>query len=147
MIFAHLIVGAMPVDEAQFSWFWFVGSIIPDIDHVLVLAHRRIFAWDKIVDSLRHEEQYGIRFKTKYFHSLFGALIVSALVTFFNLTGGIYFFLAYLFHLLLDWPDRDVKQYLYPFKKEFRGFLPIFSKTEQALTGILFLLMLLLYRF
>lgn len=56
---------------------------------------------------------------------------------FFNNTYWIYFLIAYFLHLFIDWLDIDIKYYLYPFKIEFKGFLPIWSKTEQLFTVIL----------
>jgi len=147
MIFTHAIIGLIAVEGFKFSWFWFIGSTLPDIDHIFVLVHNKIFSWSKILDSFQNEEKYGIRMKTKYFHSFFGAIILSLPVILFNVTGGIYFFTAYLLHLLLDWPDKDIKQYLYPFKIEFKGFLPIFSKIEQIFACALSLLVISIYVF
>ncbi len=138
MILAHIVAGVMPAENHSFSWFWFLGSIIPDIDHLFVLIKNKIFTWNKITDSIRFEDKYQIRYKTKYFHSIFGAVVVSLPVLLFGTTGALYFFIAYIIHLLLDWPDQDEKQYFYPFsKKKFRGFLPIFSKPEIIFTAIL----------
>lgn len=137
MILAHTIVGLMPVEEAKFSWYWFVGSVIPDIDHLFVLYENKIFSWRKLIDSMKFEDKYNINYKTKYVHSIFGATVSSFFVYLINPKGALYFFIAYIIHLLLDWPDRDEKQYLYPLKKKFRGFLPIFSMPEIIFTTIL----------
>ena len=136
MILAHAIVGVMPVD-AGLSWFWFLGSVVPDIDHLFVLYRHKIFSWGKFIDAMKFEEKYGLRFKTKYAHSVFGAVIATLFVVFFDARGALYFFTGYILHLFLDWPDRDEKQYLYPFKKIFKGFLPIFSKQEIVFTLLL----------
>ena len=127
----------MPVENHHFSWFWFVGNIIPDIDHLFVLYQHKIFSWDKLVDVMRFEEKYNLRFKTKYLHSIFGAVVMTTPILFIDLRGALYFFAGYLMALLLDWPDIDEKQYLFPFKKKFHGFLPIFSNTEKVFTLIL----------
>ena len=34
MIIAHALIGLMPVVDKKFSWFWLVGSVIPDVDHL-----------------------------------------------------------------------------------------------------------------
>ena len=137
MIFAHLIVGAMPIDHSEFSWYLFIGSIIADVDHLFVLYKNKIFSWEKFIDVMRFEDKYGLRFKTKYAHSIFGAVVATLPVLFINIRGALYFFIAYIISLLLDWPDIDEKQFLYPFKKKFRGFLPILSKIEIAFTVLL----------
>lgn len=137
MIFAHIIVGMMPVYNNQFSWFWFLGSIAPDIDHLLVLARHKIFSWNKIVDTMKFEDKYNLKYKTKYIHSIFGAAALSLPIALLDSYGAFYFFAAYVMHLFLDWPDRDEKQYLFPIKTKFRGFLPIFSKPEKIFTAAL----------
>lgn len=145
MILAHAIVGMMPINQSEFSWFWFIGSVIPDIDHLFVLYRHRIFSWGKLIETERFEDKYNIRFKTKYVHSIFGAVMMALPVWLISAEGAAYFFVAYLIHLLLDWPDIDEKQYFYPFKKMTRGFLPIWSKPEMvftiALLGVYFYLL------
>lgn len=137
MILAHSIVGIMPISDPGFFWFWLVGSVIADIDHLFVLYKHRIFSWDKLIDAIRFEDKYGIRFKTKYMHSIFGAVVTSTPILFISQEGALYYFIAYLIHLVLDWPDIDEKQYFYPFKKKIKGFLPIFSKPEIIFTILL----------
>jgi hypothetical protein len=134
MIIAHAIIGIMPVEDAKFSWFWLAGSIIPDIDHLFVLLKNKIYFPRKIVDSIRFEEKYNLKFKTKYIHSIFGAILLSLPVLFINFKGGLYFFIAYLIHLFLDYFDSDEKQYFYPLKLKVRGWLPVFSKLEIIFT-------------
>lgn len=130
-------MGLMFVGRSEFAWFWFAGSVFSDIDHIVVLARHKIFGWRKIIDAMKFEDKYGFRFKTKYVHSLFGALLFSAAVALLSIEGAGWFFAAYVLHLLLDWPDRDIKQYFYPFKTEIRGFLPIFSLPEKIFTLVL----------
>ena len=137
MILAHSIIGIMPVDNSKFSWFWFIGSIIADVDHLFVLYKHKIFSWNKLIDVMRFEDKYGIRLKTKYMHSIFGAVVTSIPVFFISKEGALYYFVAYIISLVLDWPDIDEKQYFYPFKKKVRGFLPIFSKPEIVFTILL----------
>ena len=145
MILVHSIIGLMPVDNHHFSWYWFIGSIIPDIDHLFILYQHKIFSRDKIVDVMRFEKKYNLHFKTKYLHSVFGAIVMTVPVLLINSTGAVYFFTAYILALLLDWPDIDEKQYLFPFKKKFRGFLPIFSIPERVITLVLLVLLIYFY--
>lgn len=145
MIFAHIIAGLIPIDNFKFSWFWFAGSVAPDIDHIFVFINHKVFSWKKIIDSLWHEEKYGIQSRTKYMHSFLGAAVFSLPVFLFNASGGLYFFAGYFFHLILDWPDKDAKQYFYPLKTEFKGPLAIFSNIEKIFTLVLFLLIILIY--
>lgn len=147
MIFNHIIAGFIPVDNFKFSWLWLLGSVIADVDHLFVLIYYKIFSWKKIVDLMLYEEKYKISLRTKYLHSVLGALVLSFIVFWFSAIGSIFFFAGYLFHLLLDWPDKDAKQYLYPFKKEFKGFLPIFSKTEKIFACTTLILLILIYAF
>lgn len=137
MIFAHTIIGIMPVDHGQFSWFWFIGSIIPDIDHLFVLYRHKIFSPRAIINTMRFEDAHGLRYKTKYIHSILGAILFSLFVAIISGKEAGYFFIAYLIHLLLDWPDCDEKEYFYPFKRKIRGFFPILSKTEIIFTVFL----------
>lgn len=147
MILAHSIVGITVGTYTGQFWFVFWGSVLPDIDHIFVLLRHHVYPFRKIIASMRDEEKYSLFYKTKYVHSVFGALVFSAPIFFFiDRTGAAYFFLAYLGHLLLDWPDHDVKQYLFPFKKKFKGFLPIFSKREIMFTMLLLVLMVLVIR-
>ncbi|MBU0722599.1 metal-dependent hydrolase [Patescibacteria group bacterium] len=143
MILAHSIIGITLGNYFGYFGFILLGSILPDIDHLFVILKNRIFSWRKIIDSMRFENRYKISYKTKYVHSLFGAVIISTPVLFFDFTGGLYFFTGYSLHLIIDWVDIDNKQYLYPFKITFQGVLPISSKTEIVFTLALFVLMVL----
>ncbi len=137
MILAHSIVGITPISNSEFSWFWFIGSVIADIDHLFVLYKYKIFSWGKFIDTIRFEDKYGIRFKTKYMHSILGAVVTAIPILFISKKGALFYFVAYLIHLTLDWLDIDEKQYFYPFKKKIRGFLPVFSKPEIIFTILL----------
>ena len=145
MILAHTIVGLMPIDNYQFSWYWLAGSIIPDVDHLFVIYKHKLFSWDKLIDAEKFEDKYNIHFKTKYGHSVFGAIIMTFPILLISTKGALYFFIGYLIHLILDWLDRDEKQYLYPLKIKFRGFLPIFSMPERIFTAFLILFVFYLY--
>ncbi len=142
MIFIHPIIGALPISDNHFSWFWFIGSVVPDLDHIFAIIKYKIFSWKKLVNSVRFEEKFKICYKTKYAHSLLGAIIFSLIVFLIDRSGAIYFFAGYALHLALDWPDCEEKQFLFPLKIKFKGFLPIFSKPEILFTilfiGIIF---------
>jgi hypothetical protein len=144
MIFAHLIIGTIPIED-KFSWFWFIGSIIPDIDHLFIILKKKIFSYSKLMDSLVNEEKYGIVYKTKYCHSMFGAVMFSIPVLIFSFTGGVYFLVGYFLHLILDFPDKDEKQYFFPFKKKVKGWWPILSKQEIIFTIILLIFIIKIY--
>ncbi len=144
MILAHIIIGTLPA-ENHFSWFWFLGSVIPDIDHIFIIFKNKLFSINKLVDSVVNEEKYGIRYKTKYGHSILGGLLLSLIVFVISFSGGIYFFSGYMLHLALDFPDKDEKQYFYPLKIKIKGWLPIFSKTEIVFTIILLLISIKIY--
>lgn len=145
MILAHAIIGIMPVED-NFSWFWFFGSVIPDLDHIFIIFKNKFFSINKLVDSIAFEEKYNVNYKTKYFHSILGAIIVSSAVSFISLSGGIYFLFGYLLHLALDFPDKDEKQYFYPFKLKIKGWAPIFSKQEIVFTACLIVFLIVIYR-
>jgi len=144
MIFLHLILGLILGNFYGHTLLFVVASMLPDIDHLYVIIKNKLYNKKKLFDALKHEERYNLRFKTPLMHSVLGLIICTSLFYLFsyNLTLSVYFSLAYFSHLLLDWPDIDKKQYLYPFKKEFKGFLPIWSRAEKIATLVsLFVLM------
>lgn len=142
MILAHAIIGLTPVDNSQFSWFWFLGSVAPDLDHVFAIFKYRLFSVKKIAESMRTEAKLNLNYKSKYFHSIFGAVLVSLPFYLINFSGGKYFLAAYLIHLMLDWPDIEVKYFLYPLKIKFKGHMTVFSKFELCLTVFLIIILL-----
>lgn len=146
MILAHAIVGVTLGNYFGHWEYYLAGSIIPDIDHLAVLGSRGIFSFKDMVDSMRFEKKYGLNFKTKYGYSLFGAITFSLPVFLFDLRSGWAFFIGYIIHLLLDWPDIDEKYYFCPLRKKFSGFLPIFSRIEIIFTIIMFFLMLVSFK-
>ena len=119
--------------------------MLPDVDHLFVMIQNKIFSLRKIVDSIANEKKYNITYKTKYLHSFFGALITFLIVLLISPIGSIYFFFGYVLHLILDFPDKDEKEYFYPFKIKIKGWLPIFSKVEIASTIILLIVVIKIY--
>ena len=142
MILAHALVGITAGTYVGDMPYIFIGSVFPDIDHLIVIVKNKTYSLNKLIDSLRTDGQHGLKYKTKYVHSIFGAVVFSAPIVLWNPLGAWHFFLSYLGHLALDWVDHDEKQYLFPLKKKFRGFLPIFSRTEIAFTIALVVLMI-----
>ncbi len=126
-------------------FFFILGSILPDLDHVHIIIKNKLFSFKKIIKTIKYEKRFNIRYKTFLFHSVLGLILFSLIVYLFSKTGAIYFGIAYLLHLLIDWSDIDEKYFLYPLKIKFKGFLPIWSKFEQVLTIIIILLILILY--
>jgi hypothetical protein len=149
MIFIHLVIGLI-LGKLTNSYLPFVlGSILPDVDHIYIILRHKLYKnkFRKLIDSIKNEEKYKIRYKTPLVHSILG-LIAFSIIFFIiinNLTHTIYFALAYFLHLLLDWLDKDIKYYLYPLKIKFKGYLDIWSKTERIATLILILILVAIY--
>jgi membrane-bound metal-dependent hydrolase YbcI (DUF457 family) len=148
MIFLHLIIGIILGKLTNNYLPFILGSIIPDIDHIYTILKHKLYN-KKFLDTLKNEEKYKIRYKTPLVHSILGLIIFTILFYLVtnNYLSAIYFSLAYLLHLLIDWPDKDIKHYLYPSKIKFSGFLPIWSKQERIITivCIFILLIVLIY--
>ncbi|MFH1918224.1 MAG: metal-dependent hydrolase [Nanoarchaeota archaeon] len=145
MIFAHLLIGII-LGKLYGNYFLFIlGSIFPDIDHFYIIFKNKIYTLEKIIDSIKYEEKYNLNYKTSLFHSLIGLVIFSLIIYLIVGNKAIYFSVAYLLHLLIDWSDTDTKYFLYPLKIKFKGFLSIWSKPERALTIILIVMLLFLF--
>lgn len=124
------------------------GAIIADIDHLYMMIKHKLFKLKNIIESLKYENKYDIKYKTPLMHSITGLFITSiiVLIIYNNKSDTIIFALAYLSHLLLDWIDTDEKLLLYPLKIKFNGILPIWSKPEQiATTFSLIILLFILF--
>ncbi|MBM3233323.1 metal-dependent hydrolase [Candidatus Pacearchaeota archaeon] len=139
MIFLHFILGLIAGGLYGSHTLFFIGaSMLPDIDHLYLIFKHKIFPMKRTIRVLKKEEKHGIHFKTPFMHSLLGLAFFTIL--FYAITQSneftLLFALMYGSHLLLDWPDIDKKEYLFPYRKEFKGFLPIWSKTEKVITFI-----------
>lgn len=144
MIFIHLLLGII-LGKLFGNYFAFIlGSILPDIDHIYIIIKNKLWSIKKIVSSIKYEKKYNLEYKTPFMHSIFGLIIFIAFAFLFNF-GVLEFGIAYLLHLLVDWLDTDVKYFLYPFRIRFKGFLPIWSKTEKIATIMLVLICILLF--
>lgn len=144
MIFIHLLLGIILGKVYGYFWIFILGSVFVDLDHIYVIFKNKLWNSHKVIQNLKFEKQFNIRFKTPFFHSMFGAILFSLILSIFIKEEVIYFFFAYLLHLLIDWIDIDDKYYLWPLKIKFNGVLPIWSKTEQVLTIILIIIILFL---
>ena len=144
MIFIHFIIGIILGKIFGNYLFFILGSILPDVNHIYIIIKNKLFNLKKIKQTIKYEKRFNIRYKTKLFHSLTGLILFSLIIYFFSKTGAVYFSIAYLIHLLIDWIDIDEKYLLYPLKIKFKGFIPIWSKFEKILTIILIIIILIL---
>lgn len=147
MIFLHIIIGLIIGKIYGHTLFFIGASMLPDIDHLYLIFKHHLFPLKRTIKILKKEEEHNIHFKTPLMHSLLGLIVCT--IIFFLITSSeqytFYFVLMYSSHLLLDWPDIDRKQYLYPLKKEFHGKLPIWSKTERIITALSLVVLAMLY--
>lgn len=148
MIFLHFILGLIAGGlYGDYTLFFIGASMLPDIDHLYLIFKHKIFPIKRTIKVLKKEEKHGIHFKTPFMHSLFGMAFFTIL--FYVITQNneltMFFALMYGSHLLLDWPDIDKKEYLFPYRKEFHGFLPIWSKTEKIITFLSIIAVIVIY--
>ncbi|MBR9703375.1 metal-dependent hydrolase [Candidatus Woesearchaeota archaeon] len=110
-----------------------LGALLPDIDHPASFIGRRVkpVAW-----LARHRG---------FFHSLFGAAILTGLYEVILRTSGYvntplpaYFFAGFLSHLILDASTKEGIQPFYPAKKKIKG-----QKRTGSLLEWIFLLAML----
>lgn len=144
MIFVHILIGIILGIIFGNYFFFILGSILPDLDHIYIIIKNKLWNLDKITKTLKYEDRFKIRYKTPFFHSLLGLIIFSLIIYFLFGNKTIYFAAAYFLHLLIDWIDIDEKYFLYPFKIKFKGFLPIWSRFEKWLTIVLLIVAIIL---
>ncbi len=145
MIFIHFLISLILGKLFGNYFFFILGSILPDLDHVYIIIKNKLFSFKKIIKTIKYEKRFNIRYKTFLFHSILGLILFSLIVYLFSKTRAIYFGIAYLLHLLIDWIDVDEKYFLYPLKIKFKGFLPIWSKFEKILTIILIIIVIIIH--
>jgi hypothetical protein len=145
MIFIHLLLGIILGKLYGHYALFILGSLFPDLDHLYIIIKNRLFTIKKIAQTIKYESEYELKYKTPLFHSLLGLILFSAIICIFYGAGALYFAIAYLIHLLIDWIDIDEKYYLYPLNIKFRGFLPIWSRTEKIITIILLMVAIILF--
>ena len=147
MMLIHLLIGVI-LGKVFGSYFFFIlGSLFPDIDHVYIAIKNKLWKSKRFWDSIIYEKKYHIRYKTPLFHSLLGLAVFTSIMFIFSMRGALFFSVAYFLHLLMDWADIDIKYYLYPSKIKFKGFLPIWSNFEKISTIIIAIIMILLLSF
>lgn len=148
MTLAHPLLGIVLGNHFGHFWFIFLGSVFPDLDHLAVIFKDRI-SLKKILKcfwlferSFWPFKKYNTKYKSKYVHSILGAVVASGLASLFDFSGGLYFFIAYIIHLMIDMFCVEENQYFYPFKKKIKGFLFTPSKTEIVFTLLLVVLVM-----
>ncbi len=146
MFFIHLIIPLILGKLLGNYWYLLVGSLIVDIDHVIILIKNKHYNLRECIDILKHEERYGERLRSPYLHSFLGLVSTSLLVwLLFNANGAVYYAIGYLIHLMIDLFDKDVMFLFYPAKIKFNGTLPIASHVELALTAFFLVLLVVLF--
>ncbi len=65
MIFAHILIGVLLGLLYGNYYPFIIGSIIPDLDHLYIIAKNGLWKSGKLIDSIKNETNYGIRYKTK----------------------------------------------------------------------------------
>src|SRR6266567_1032732 len=105
MILAHALVGITAGTYVGDMPYILIGSVFPDIDHLIVIVKNKTYSWRKLLESLKTDGQHGLKYKTKYVHSIFGAVVFSTPLILISTIGAWHFFLSYLGHLALDWVD------------------------------------------
>ena len=146
MIFIHLLLGIILGKIFGGSYFFFIlGSLVPDLDHLYIIIKNKLWTLKKIKETIKYEHKFGIKYKTPLFHSILGLLIFSSFICLFSDMGALSFAIAYFLHFLVDWVDIDEKYFLYPLRIKFKGFLPIWSKTEKVLTIILIIIAIIIH--
>ncbi|MBI4439766.1 metal-dependent hydrolase [Candidatus Woesearchaeota archaeon] len=146
MFFVHIILPLILGKLLGSYWFLIAGSLIVDIDHLVLLIKNRHYNLRECIDVLKHEEKYGERLRSPYLHSFLGMIATSLAVgLLFSLTGAIYYAIGYLAHLIIDLFDKDVMYILFPSKIKFNGTLPVPSHVEFALTVFFTAFMVILF--
>ncbi len=145
MIFLHLLFGIILGKFTGNYFYAIIGAILPDIDHIYIIIKNKLYSLNKIIDSIKYEKKYNIKYKTPFMHSISGLILFTSII--FLIDKQNYFIIAIssFSHLILDWPDIDKKYFLYPIKTEFKGFLSILSKTEQIITFIFIIIIFFSY--
>ncbi|HLC64711.1 MAG TPA: metal-dependent hydrolase [Candidatus Nanoarchaeia archaeon] len=146
MFFVHIILPLILGKVLGNYWYLLAGSLIVDIDHLVLLIKNKHYNLRECIDVLKHEEKYGEHLRSPYMHSFFGLIATSFIVgLFFSLTGAVYYAIGYLIHLMIDLFDKDVMHLLFPAKIRFNGVLPVPSHVEFALTLFFLAFMVVLF--
>jgi membrane-bound metal-dependent hydrolase YbcI (DUF457 family) len=139
---AGLIIGRISGDYPTAL----AGSLLIDLDHLVsYYKHGILFKPRKLIKAVSSEKDpWGDqRF---YLHSIFGFIVLSAIVLAINFKIGVVFFFAYLTHLILDALDSSEYYPLFPNKTlTLKGPIRYNSRTETLFGFALFLILALLF--
>lgn len=102
MIFIHLLLGIILGKVYGNYLFFILGSIFPDLDHILIIIKNKFWNIKKIIKTIKFEKQFNIKYKTPLFHSVLGLILFSLIICIFDLKGALFFGIAYFIHLLID---------------------------------------------
>jgi len=82
--------------------FVFLGSFLPDIDHLLLYKRHRFYSFKAFLRWILHSSRYRIGFEL--FHNFPSIVTIMILLPFIYLRNKIMFvfFVAFLFHLIID---------------------------------------------
>ena len=80
MIFVHLLLGILLGTIYGNFFFFILGSIFPDIDHIYVIIKNKIFNLNKLIDTIKFEKRYNLNYKTPWLHSVLGLIFFSLFV-------------------------------------------------------------------
>jgi len=80
----------------------FLGSFLPDLDHLLLYKKRRFYSFKAFLKWILHSSRYRIAFEL--FHNFPSIITIIILLPFIYIKNKLIFifFVAFLFHLVLD---------------------------------------------
>jgi uncharacterized membrane protein YjjP (DUF1212 family) len=80
----------------------FLGSFLPDLDHLLLYKKRRFYSFRAFLKWILHSSRYRIAFEL--FHNFPSIITILILLPFIYIKNKLMFmfFVAFLFHLLVD---------------------------------------------
>ena len=83
-------------------FFVFLGSFLPDIDHLLLYKRHKFYSFKAFLRWILHSSRYRIGFEL--FHNFPSIVTIMILLPFIYLRNKIMFvfFVAFLFHLIID---------------------------------------------
>lgn len=135
LFITHILAGVLLANLLG-HWPWIIlGSVIIDIDHIIILLKQRVYSPVEMVRRICNEEKYGSH-RTK-FHSFFGLVVIFFVIAFFNVEIAKYFSIGLFFHLVLDALDGGSIRLFYPLPQTVKGPLWGMTKKEAALCTLL----------
>jgi len=90
------------IDEKIIVIFTFIASFLPDIDHLLLYKRGKFYNFRAFLRWVMHSSRYRIAFEL--FHNLPAIITIMVLLPFIYVRNKLIFmfFVAFLFHLLVD---------------------------------------------